>query len=125
MRLSETYAAAIEAVKTRGWTQAHETVEDPWGRNGSAPVCLEGAFMAVLGMEGSDDGDFLNCPVYRDMQDYLAWRHRLYYWNDHYERTEAEVIEALEGARDRALAREGRVIIEAEKAAGLGQLVAA
>lgn len=87
-KVSEVLDLAADVVEQRGWITGvwNNTRED-------APVCIEGAIAAALGIEedlGSQAGtgpyqEFETCPAYRAVQEYLEFEEvdsPLYFWND-------------------------------------------
>ena len=109
MRTSEILDLAADVIERRGWVNGGEyEVEDPWGKDGVSPVCLEGALLAVV--KSTNTVTLRDCPAYVAMSEYLDMRPAnhdfygatrrvpIYEWNDEEGRTANEVIEALRGA---------------------------
>lgn len=91
MKTSETLNRAADMIEERGWAQ-----REGWANEGG-PLCLEGGIEAATSI--TTRRDFIACPAYRAVADYLNYGEKpLYWWNDQRGRTKEEVIEALRGA---------------------------
>lgn len=107
MRVSEQLDLAADVIERRGWVGTPSPLKeieagfDPWGLDGVSPVCIEGAIIAVHGVdEFTTTYAVTKCAAYAAVSRYLDLRpgSRLFNWNDAKGRTKEEVVVALRGA---------------------------
>lgn len=130
MKTSEVLHLAADVIQHRGWTHINgEWDESPWGGGSAstAPVCIEGAIGAALGIDMTNGqgtgGDFKACSAYRAVHAYVQDRVRaeypgieenfpLFTFNDSVAESAEEVIEVLRAAAEVEALKEAPVLVD-------------
>jgi hypothetical protein len=116
METSQILNRAADLIEERGWTRGVFGWDDEEGG-----LCLEGGILAALGLTSGHRHreEFLSCPAYRAVQNYLGLvraelphddaLNRLWFWND-YNGNKEQVIEVLRAAALIELAKENQSV---------------
>lgn len=101
MNTSDILNKAADLIEQRGWRRSE------WGLDSdTAPLCVEGAICAAMGLTNHGEIDRQSCPAYVAVKTHLGARCRndvvpdaadaeVWAWNDTVAESAAEVIEVL------------------------------